>query len=84
VYGRIKQPFRDDLGPLALVRKLRNDLAHGSISFAECGENMTAGELRDLADRTAAYLREVVKAFETYVDDYGFLVKDKRPKREEV
>jgi hypothetical protein len=66
------------------VRKLRNSLAHGSISFAECGENVTVGELRDLADRTAAYLREVVKAFEAYIKDRGFLVKEKRPKREEV
>jgi hypothetical protein len=84
VYSGIKRPFRDDLGPLGLVRKLRNSLAHGSISFAECGENVTVGELRDLADRTAAYLREVVKAFEAYIKDRGFLVKEKRPKREEV
>lgn len=84
VYSGVKRPFRDDLGSLGLVRKLRNSLAHGSISFAECGENVTVGELRDLADRTAAYLREVVKAFEAYIKDRGFLVKEKRPKREEV
>jgi hypothetical protein len=80
-YSAIKRPFRDDLGPLALVRKLRNSLAHGSISFAECGENLTAGELRDLTDRTAAYLREVVTAFETYIDGREYLIPAKRPAR---
>lgn len=79
VYKNIKQPFRDDLGPLALVKKFRNSLAHGSISFAECGENLTVRELRDLIERTAAYLREVVKAFRAYIDKHEYLVPAKRP-----
>jgi hypothetical protein len=78
-YQNIKRPFKDDLGPLALVKKLRNNLAHGSISFAECGEGMTVGELRDLMDRTAAYLREVVNAFRAYINQYEYLVPAKRP-----
>lgn len=79
VYADIKRPVKDDLGPLALVKKLRNSLAHGSISFAECGENMTVGELRDLMRRTAAYLREVVDAFKTYIEHHEYLVSAKRP-----
>jgi MAE_28990/MAE_18760-like HEPN len=81
VYSSIKRPIRDDLGPLGLVKKLRNNLAHGNISFAECGENITVGELRDLVDCTAAYLREVVKAFLKYIEDHGFLVEAKRPEQ---
>lgn len=84
IYSGIKRPFRDDLGPLGVVKKLRNNLAHGSMSFAECGENVTVGELRDLSDRTAAYLREVVKAFVKYIDGHGFLVENKRPAREDA
>jgi hypothetical protein len=83
-YSGIKRPFRDDLGPLKLVRQLRNSLAHGSISFAECGENLTVGELRDLVGRTAAYLREVVGAFRTYIDGHQFVVPAKRPATEPV
>jgi hypothetical protein len=82
IYSGIKRPIRDDLGPLGLVKKLRNNLAHGNISFAECGENVTVSELRDLADRTAAYLREVVKAFRKYIDDHGFLIEARRPARD--
>lgn len=79
VYQNIKRPFKDDLGPLALVKKLRNSLAHGSISFSECGDNLTVGELRDLVERTAAYLREVVNAFRSYIDHHEYLDPAKRP-----
>jgi hypothetical protein len=77
-YSAIKRPFRDDLGPLQLIKKLRNSLAHGSISFAECGENLTVGELRDLVERTAKYLREVVGAFRAYIDGGHFILVEKR------
>jgi MAE_28990/MAE_18760-like HEPN len=78
-YSAIKRPFRDDLGPLQLIKKLRNSLAHGNVSFAECGENLTVGELRDLVDRTTVYLREVVGAFRSYIDGHQFVVQAKRP-----
>jgi len=81
VYSGIKRPIRDDLGPLRLVREMRNKLAHGSISFAECGENITVSELHDLTNRTTDYLREVVRAFSNYIDDHGFLIEAKRPVR---
>lgn len=77
-YSAIKRPFKDDLGPLGLVKKLRNSLAHGSISFAECGENVTVAELRDLSDRTANYLREVVSAFQSGIDQREYLVPARR------
>lgn len=83
-YQAIKRPFRDELGPLGLVKKLRNSLAHGAISFTECGENLTVSELRDLADRTSAYLREVVLAFETFVAKFEYLVEERRPKKVET
>jgi len=80
-YRAVKRPVKDDMGPLSLVVKLRNSLAHGSISFAECGENLTAGELRDWTDRTASYMREVVAAFVAYIDAHEYLVPEKRPRR---
>lgn len=75
----VKRIFKDDLGPLALVKKQRNSLAHGSLSFAECGENLTVGELRDLTDRTAKYLREVVQSFVKFIEKHEFLKVAKRP-----
>ncbi|MDO4232301.1 MAG: MAE_28990/MAE_18760 family HEPN-like nuclease [Lautropia sp.] len=79
VYRAIKQPFRDDLGPLALVKQLRNNLAHGSISFAQCADDVTVERLVELKDRTVNYLKEVVNCFTRYIDDFGYLLSDRRP-----
>jgi hypothetical protein len=79
VYSAVKRPVRDDLGPLALVKKLRNDLAHGSISFTECAENITVARLVELKDQTANYLREVVGRFVAYTENFEFLSPEHRP-----
>jgi MAE_28990/MAE_18760-like HEPN len=79
VYRDIKKPFKDNKGALALVKDLRNKLAHGSISFVECAEDVTVQDLRDLTDRIALYLREVVNGFKLSIDTHEFLKADKRP-----
>lgn len=79
VYSAIKQPFRDDLGPLALVKQLRNRLAHGSISFAQCAEGVTVGRLVELKERTVNYLREVVDCFARYINSFEYLLPERRP-----
>ena len=79
VYTGVKQRIRDDKGSLALVRDLRNRLAHGSLSFAECGDGVTVPDLRDLKERTALYLREVVSSFSAYIDEHIFLTPASRP-----
>lgn len=79
VRAAAKRKFRDDLGPLALVVKLRNDLAHGTISFTECGENETVTGLREISSNTAMYLRSVVRAVERFIDRHEFLEAARRP-----
>jgi hypothetical protein len=79
VYGDIKKRIKNDLGPLGLVKKLRNELAHGSISFTECADEVTVAWLVDLKDKTASYLREVVARFVTYVEAHEYLIPEKRP-----
>jgi hypothetical protein len=79
VYSAVKRKFRDDLGCLQLVKKFRNQLAHGSISFEQCGENVTVGELRDMTNRTVSYLSDVVAAFHSYIDGHGYITEARRP-----
>lgn len=79
VYSAVKQPFRDELGPLALVKDLRNRLAHGSISFAQCAEDVSVGRLVDLKEKTVNYLKEVLDCFTVYVEGFEFLLPEKRP-----
>ncbi len=84
VFSLIKQPVRDEKGPLVLVKDYRNRLAHGSISFAECGEGVSTEDLTRVKDRTAGYLREVVRAFELYIADHRYLSPDARPQPPEA
>ena len=79
VYSAIKRGFQDDLGPMALVKNLRNRLAHGSISFAQCAEDVTVARLQELKGMTVAYLSEVVGCFANYVESHKFLVPVRRP-----
>lgn len=73
----IKRPFKDGKGALALIKYFRNKLSHGNISFVECAEDITAGDLRDLTTRTSSYLREVVNGFQLSIDAYEFLDANK-------
>lgn len=83
VYRGIKRPFRDDMGPLTLVKDLRNRLAHGSISFTECAGEVTVSQLKDLKEKTVNYLHEVVLCFTTYIDGFEYLIPERRPARQE-
>lgn len=79
VYSAVKRPFRDELGPLRVVRSLRNDLAHGSISFAQCAENVTVARLIELKETTVNYLREVIGCFNRFIDHSEYLRPERRP-----
>jgi len=84
IYSGVNRPFRDEQGPLAYIKSLRNKLAHGSLSFAECGENITVSELRDLTERTTLYLQEVVNCFKLSIDAHEFLLPEWRPEGAQV
>jgi hypothetical protein len=78
VQQAIKKPIKNDMGTLALIRDYRNKLAHGNLSFAECGENTTAHDLRELTDRVALYMREVVIFFKSSMDTSELLAPERR------
>jgi hypothetical protein len=72
-YDGVKRIVRDDLGAMALIVSLRNSLAHGRLSFAECGQDDTAAELRILTGNIADYLREVVSIFVSFIEEHKYL-----------
>jgi len=53
--------------------RLRNQLAHGEISFAQCSEGVTVEELERLTNLTSDYLKGVAASFEIYVASEGFM-----------
>ena len=79
VEREVKRVVRNDLGSLALIVELRNALAHGRLSFVDCGQDDSSAELKVLADRVASYLREVIGAFDRYVEEHRYIVPERRP-----
>jgi MAE_28990/MAE_18760-like HEPN len=75
----VKQHERDDLGAMKLVKDRRNNLAHGSISFVECGEGLLVEELRRIAEATGDYLREAILCYLYYIELFSFLEPHSRP-----
>lgn len=81
VEREVKRVVRNDLGSLALIVDLRNALAHGRLSFVDCGQDDSAIELRALTNRVASYLREVIRAFDHYVEEHRYIIPERRPER---
>lgn len=54
------------------VKKRRNDLAHGLISFAECGRNYTVSDLRETKHEVIIYLRGILRNIARHIDAKGF------------
>lgn len=63
----MKRHVRDDLGSLALVKNRRNGLAHGSLSFVECGGEMQYDDMESLTLAIGNYLDEVVESFVDFI-----------------
>lgn len=55
------------------VKEQRNNLAHGVISFAECGRNYTISDLRDSKKEVIKYLRSILKNIERYLEKEMFV-----------
>ncbi len=72
-YSAAKRPFRNEMNALGLIKWLRNQLAHGEISFAQCSEGVTVDELERLTRLTSDYLKGVAASFESYVTSDGFM-----------
>lgn len=69
---KVQQPFRDDKGPIRLIKDIRNKLAHGSLSFAECGNNHVASEFRKLIDIVKEYLDFLINCYENFILTGGY------------
>jgi MAE_28990/MAE_18760-like HEPN len=79
VYKAAKRKIRDDKSALVFIKDVRNRLAHGSVSFDQCGDGVTVIDLREIKERTASYLKEVIVAFSSFIGSYEFLSPDRRP-----
>jgi hypothetical protein len=52
---------------LAIIKAERNDLAHGTKSFSDCGKNYSAKQLRELHGKSKIILERVIDDFERFL-----------------
>jgi hypothetical protein len=57
---------------LGLVRGRRNALAHGSLSFTECGRDYTLTQLVEIRRETVLFVRGILKNVESYASKRSF------------
>jgi len=59
---------------LLVVKSKRNDLAHGDISFSECGKDYTIEDLVAIKKQVISYMRGIMKNVNRYIDNKKFLL----------
>lgn len=63
---------------LLVVKRNRNDLAHGLKTFEEIGRNYTATDLVLIARRTMHYMTDITANITKYLDDENYIEKQPR------
>ncbi|EHJ8930811.1 hypothetical protein L0497_003601 [Salmonella enterica subsp. enterica serovar Minnesota] len=64
----VKRPIKDNRGVIQLITYTRNKLAHGEISFSECGDDLTLTSINQLIEITRNYLEAVINGFDDYLN----------------
>lgn len=58
---------------LVSIKKNRNDLAHGFLSFNEVGQNTSAENLVEISGRVIQYLRQILENIDEYLVNQEYL-----------
>ena len=58
---------------LLIIKKKRNDLAHGEVTFSEIGKDYTINDLINFKDETEKYLNDVLINIDSYLNNKIFL-----------
>jgi MAE_28990/MAE_18760-like HEPN len=62
-----------DGADLLTIKSIRNDLAHGIKSYDEVGRDHLVSDLKDLSDRSTAYIEAILIAVERFLVERRFL-----------
>ncbi|MGC6387923.1 MAE_28990/MAE_18760 family HEPN-like nuclease [Ewingella sp. S1.OA.A_B6] len=70
----IKRPVKDGKGVIQIITLTRNKLAHGEISFSECGGELTISTAKEHIEVTKKYLLAVINCFDDYLINANYKV----------
>lgn len=66
----------NNFGGLELIKKFRNELAHGEVSFVQCGERLTLLDMKEVAKIAFDYLQELIKKFNAFIDNKQYYIQN--------
>ena len=75
-HGIVFQPGAGSRGGIVLttVKERRNDLAHGTLSFAECGRDYSIDDLKTIKSETILFLTGLLDGMKQYYDEKQYSV----------
>lgn len=59
---------------LLQIKERRNDLAHGDLSFSDCGRDITTGDLQNLQMEVVTYVRQILHNIKVYLDNKEYQI----------
>lgn len=65
---RIRYSLTHNGSSLERVKNIRNDLAHGDVSFSDCARDMPINELEEIKDEVLSFLDGILKGMKLYYD----------------
>jgi len=63
----VTDAFARDGVDLQSIKSQRNSLAHGELSFSDCGKDLVANDLKSMFERTKCYLSALIDCSEQYL-----------------
>lgn len=60
---------------LETVKLKRNHLAHGNISFSDCGKEYTVSDLKRINREAILFIRGTIRSIENFINSKGFVAK---------
>lgn len=70
---RIRYVASDKKGHLSTVKKMRNNLAHGTYSFGDCSRDMTLQDLKEILEQVTEFINNILMGMKTYYDKKLYL-----------
>jgi len=61
-------------GELRTIKDHRNELAHGNVSFTECGRQYTLESLQNIKNRTIIYLKSTLRNMDKFIEQKNYAV----------
>lgn len=76
---RIRYTLQNKGSSLEIVKRVRNDLAHGDVSFSECARDLPIDDLERIKDEVLIFLDDILQGMKRYYDGKLYQIQGLNP-----